>query len=91
MEGRSRCGYGDALVVISIQSPAKLIVTAGVAVDVKWSNALLADLNDLNGTMLMVGRCSQRRMRRRGSRDGHRSHAGESSSAKTSTLGRRST
>jgi hypothetical protein len=48
--------YGDALVVMIIQRPAKLVITAGVAVDVAWSDALLAHVNELNGEKLMVGR-----------------------------------
>jgi hypothetical protein len=48
--------FGDALVVMGIQDPAKLVVSAGTAVDVRWTDALLAHLNELNGKMLMVGR-----------------------------------
>jgi hypothetical protein len=48
--------YGDALVCMRIQTPAALLITAGVAVDVTWSDALLAHLNDINANMLMVGR-----------------------------------
>jgi hypothetical protein len=47
---------GDVVLALAIRGDAQLMITAAVAVDVSFTDDLLSHLNQLNGTMLLVGR-----------------------------------
>jgi hypothetical protein len=62
--------YGDALAVVMLQTPAKLMITAGVAVDVDWTPQLLAQINELNASTVIVGRLFGKQLEGKGQRTG---------------------
>ena len=47
---------GDVVLALAIRGDAQLMITAAIAVDVSFTDDLLSHLNQLNGTMLLVGR-----------------------------------
>jgi hypothetical protein len=47
---------GDVALALAIHGDAQLMMTAAIAVDVSFTDDLVAHLNQLNGTMLLVGR-----------------------------------